>query len=125
MVLGAIASISLIVGGIGIMNIMLASVMERIREIGIRQALGANRRDIILQFLLEAITISIGGGILGIVLGILMSYGIEKATGIATIVTGIPIAIAFFVSITIGLVFGSYPAKRAAEQDPIVSLRHE
>ena len=125
MVLGAIASISLIVGGIGIMNIMLASVMERIREIGIRQALGANRRDIILQFLLEAITISIAGGILGIVLGILTSYGIEKATGIATIVTGIPIAIAFFVSITIGLVFGSYPAKRAAEQDPIVSLRHE
>ncbi|MBA7628091.1 Macrolide export ATP-binding/permease protein MacB [subsurface metagenome] len=125
MVLGAIASISLIVGGIGIMNIMLASVMERIREIGIRQALGANRRDIILQFLLEAITISVAGGILGIVLGILVSYGIEKATGIATIVTGIPIAIAFFVSITIGLVFGSYPAKRAAEQDPIVSLRHE
>jgi len=125
MVLGAIASISLIVGGIGIMNIMLASVMERIREIGIRQALGANRRDIILQFLLEAITISVAGGILGIVLGILTSYGIEKATGIATIVTGIPIAIAFFVSITIGLVFGSYPAKRAAEQDPIVSLRHE
>jgi len=78
-----------------------------------------------LLFLLEAITISIGGGILGIVLGILMSYGIEKATGIAVIVTGIPIAIAFFVSITIGLVFGSYPAKRAAEQDPIVSLRHE
>jgi len=125
MVLGAIASISLIVGGIGIMNIMLASVMERIREIGIRQALGANRRDIILQFLLEAISISIAGGILGIVLGLLMSYGIEKATGIATIVTGIPIALAFFVSITIGLVFGSYPAKRAAEQDPIVSLRHE
>ena len=124
-VLAAIASISLIVGGIGIMNIMLASVMERIREIGIRQALGANRRDIILQFLLEAITISLAGGILGIGLGILTSYTIEQTTGIATVVTGIPIAIAFFVSITIGLVFGSYPAKRAAEQDPIVSLRYE
>lgn len=124
-VLGAIASISLVVGGIGIMNIMLASVMERIREIGIRLALGATKRDITLQFLLEAITISLTGGILGIFLGMFMSWGIEKFTHITTLVSGISIVVSFVVSFSVGLAFGSFPAKRAAEQDPIVSLRYE
>lgn len=124
-VLGAIASISLVVGGIGIMNIMLASVMERIREIGIRLALGATKRDISLQFLLEAITISLTGGILGIFLGMFMSWGIEKFTHITTIVSGISIVVSFVVSFSVGLTFGSFPARRAAEQDPIVSLRYE
>ncbi|MCF7801146.1 MAG: ABC transporter permease [Candidatus Marinimicrobia bacterium] len=124
-VLGAIASISLVVGGIGIMNIMLASVMERIREIGIRLALGATKMDIILQFILEAITISLVGGILGIFLGMAMSWGIERFTHITTIVSGISIVVSFVVSFSVGLAFGSFPAKRAAEQDPIVSLRYE
>ncbi len=124
-VLGAIASISLVVGGIGIMNIMLASVLERIREIGIRLALGATPKDITLQFLLEAITISLAGGIFGIFLGITMSWGIERFTHITTIVSGLSILVSFVVSFSVGLAFGSFPAKRAAQQDPIVSLRYE
>lgn len=123
-VLAAIASISLIVGGIGIMNIMLASVLERTREIGVRRSLGATRRDVILQFLIEAITISFTGGILGVILGILISYGIELSTGIQTIVSVIAILLAFIVSVSVGLVFGLIPAKRAAEHDPVVALRY-
>jgi putative ABC transport system permease protein len=124
-VLAAIASISLVVGGIGIMNIMLASVMERIREIGVRRAIGATRQDVILQFLIEAMTISFTGGVLGILLGIGLSIGIEHSTGIATYVSIESVLLAFLVSFCVGLVFGLLPAKRAAEQDPVTSLRYE
>ncbi len=125
MVLGTIASISLIVGGIGIMNIMLASVMERTKEIGIRLAIGAKKKDVLMQFLSEAVAISLTGGLIGIALGIAASYVIESITEIPTIVTWYSIAISFFVSITIGIIFGIMPAKRAAEQNPIESLRYE
>lgn len=124
-VLGAIASISLIVGGIGIMNIMLASVMERIREIGVRMATGATKRDIIFQFISEATLISITGGFLGIILGVVMAKLIMQMTDILTIVSGISIAISFGVSVAVGIIFGYMPARKAAMQDPVVSLRHE
>lgn len=124
-VLGAIASISLIVGGIGIMNIMLASVMERTKEIGIRRAAGATRRDIALQFLSEATMISVTGGIIGILLGVGLSFAIQKLAGIMTIVSAISVFLSFIISISIGIAFGFFPARRAAEQDPVVSLRYE
>ncbi|MEX0721086.1 MAG: ABC transporter permease [Balneolaceae bacterium] len=124
-VLSSIASISLIVGGIGIMNIMLASVVERYREIGVRMAVGAQKKDIELQFLTEALTISISGGFIGIVLGMAFSYGIEVSADIATIVTPMSIFISFGVALLIGVVFGYYPAKRAAQHDPVHALRHE
>ncbi len=124
-VLAVIASISLLVGGIGIMNIMLASVLERIKEIGLRLSLGARKRDIVLQFMSEAVTISISGGLIGIALGVLISYGIEKLADIQTIVSPMSVAVSFVVSVTVGLIFGIYPARRASEQDPIESLRHE
>jgi putative ABC transport system permease protein len=124
-VLSSIASISLIVGGIGIMNIMLASVVERYREIGVRMAVGAQKKDIELQFLTEALTISITGGILGIMLGMIFSFAIEATADIATIVTPISIFISFGVALLIGVVFGFFPAKRAAQQDPVHALRHE
>lgn len=124
-VLGAIASISLLVGGIGIMNIMLASVMERIREIGVRRATGATRKDIVFQFLTEATLISITGGFIGIMLGIGLSKVIMRITDILTIVSLISIVISFGVSVAVGIIFGYMPAKRAAEQDPVESLRHD
>ena len=124
-VLSSIASISLIVGGIGIMNIMLASVVERYREIGVRMAVGAQKKDIELQFLTEALTISITGGVLGIMLGMIFSFAIEATADIATIVTPISIFISFGVALLIGVVFGFFPAKRAAQQDPVHALRHE
>jgi len=124
-VLGAIASISLIVGGIGIMNIMLASVMERIREIGVRMATGARKSDIIFQFLSEATIISVTGGLIGIVLGIAISKIIMNITDILTIVSPISILISFGVSASVGILFGYMPAKKAAEQDPVTSLRHD
>jgi putative ABC transport system permease protein len=124
-VLGAIASISLIVGGIGIMNIMFATVMERIKEIGIRLALGAKKVDIIAQFLSEAILISVSGGIIGVILGVVFSKLIMKFAGILTIISPGSIIVAFGVSVVIGVFFGLSPAKRAAEKDPIESLRHE
>ncbi|MFO7922662.1 MAG: ABC transporter permease [Bacteroidales bacterium] len=124
-VLGAIASISLIVGGIGIMNIMFASVMERIKEIGTRQAIGATRIDIIVQFLSEAVLISISGGLIGVVLGIILSNMITHFADISTIVSFSSVLIAFFVSASVGVIFGYWPAKRAAEKDPIESLRYE
>ncbi|MCB0297797.1 MAG: FtsX-like permease family protein, partial [Calditrichaeota bacterium] len=124
-VLGAIASISLLVGGIGIMNIMLASVLERIKEIGIRMAVGATQTDIVLQFVMEAMIISLSGGIAGIILGVLMSYFIESITDIKTIISPLAVGVSFLVSISVGLVFGISPARRAAAQDPIVSLRYE
>ena len=124
-VLAAIASISLIVGGIGIMNIMLASVLERTREIGVRRSVGATRHDVVLQFLIEATTISVTGGIIGIVLGVALSLGIEAATGIRTIVSPLAVGLAFLVSVSVGLIFGLLPAQRAAEHHPVVALRYE
>jgi putative ABC transport system permease protein len=124
-VLGAIAGISLLVGGIGIMNIMLASVLERIREIGVRRSIGATKRDIILQFLSEATLISITGGLIGIVLGVVMARIITETTDILTIVSVWSILISFGVSATVGIVFGYLPARKAAEQDPVTSLRHD
>ncbi len=123
-VLGAIASISLIVGGIGIMNIMLASVLERIKEIGTRMAIGARKTDIIVQFLAESVLISITGGFAGVLLGIILSKMITKFSGILTIVSPLSIIIAFGVSVSIGIIFGILPARRAAQQDPVVSLRN-
>ncbi|PIF05686.1 MAG: hypothetical protein CSA36_05275 [Draconibacterium sp.] len=122
-VLGAIAGISLIVGGIGIMNIMLASVMERIREIGVRQAIGAKQKDIIAQFLAESTLISVSGGIIGIVLGVVLSKIITAVFDIKTIVSFFSIVIAFGVSVVVGIAFGYLPAKKAAENDPVISLR--
>lgn len=124
-VLGAIASISLIVGGIGIMNIMFASVMERIKEIGTRMAIGAKKMDIVVQFLSEAVLISISGGFIGIFLGVIMAKIIEKLAGIMTIVSFFSVFIAFGVSVAVGVIFGYSPAKRASEKDPIESLRYE
>lgn len=124
-VLAAIASISLIVGGIGIMNIMLASVMERTREIGIRRSVGATRRDVVTQFLIEATTISFSGGVLGILLGFLISAVIQQSTGILTIVTLPAVLLSFVVSVGVGLAFGFLPARRAAQHDPVVALRYE
>jgi len=124
-VLGAIAGISLIVGGIGIMNIMFATVMERIKEIGIRLALGAKKADIIAQFLSEAILISVSGGLIGVILGVVFSKLIMKFTGILTIISPGSIIVAFGVSAVIGVIFGISPAKRAAQRDPIESLRYE
>ncbi|MFV0591056.1 MAG: ABC transporter permease [Draconibacterium sp.] len=122
-VLGVIAGISLIVGGIGIMNIMLASVMERIREIGVRQAIGASRKDIIVQFLSESTIISVSGGIIGIILGVALSKIISGFFDIKTIISAFSIIISFGVSVFVGVIFGYIPAKRAADQDPVNSLR--
>jgi len=124
-VLAVIASISLLVGGIGIMNIMLASVMERIREIGVRMATGATKKDIVFQFLSEATLISVTGGIIGIILGILFARIINTTTGILTIVSPLSLLVSFGVSATIGILFGYMPAKRASEQDPVETLRYE
>jgi putative ABC transport system permease protein len=124
-VLGAIASISLIVGGIGIMNIMLASVLERIREIGVRRAVGATEKDILYQFLAEAILISVAGGTAGILLGVGFSSAIERFAEVRTIVSPQSVLIAFGVSCAVGIVFGIVPARRAARQDTIISLRYE
>jgi putative ABC transport system permease protein len=124
-VLGAIASISLIVGGIGIMNIMLASILERIREIGVRRAMGATQKDILFQFLAEAVLISVAGGVAGILVGTGLSLGIEQAAGIKTIVSYVSVFVAFGVSFSVGVLFGIVPAYRAARQDPVVCLRYE
>lgn len=124
-VAGAIAGISLLVGGIGIMNIMLASVTERIREIGIRRALGAKRKDIIAQFLIEAVILSGVGGLIGVVLGIIIPFIISAFWGMTTIVTPIAPILAFTISAMIGVIFGIYPSMRAADMDPVEALRHE
>jgi putative ABC transport system permease protein len=124
-VLGAIASISLLVGGIGIMNIMLASVLERIREIGVRRALGATQRDVLMQFLSEAVMISVAGGVVGILLGMILSALIQHFAGIKTLVSFISIFVAFGVSFAVGVGFGIVPAYRAARQDPVECLRYE
>ena len=124
-VLGSIAAISLVVGGIGIMNIMLATVTERTREIGIRRALGAKKKDIITQFLVETVVLSIGGGLIGVVVGVLTPLLVSQLTDMKTIVTPASVLISFGISGAVGVVFGIYPASRAAALDPIEALRHE
>ena len=125
LVLGSIAGISLLVGGIGIMNIMLASVTERTREIGIRRAIGAKRRQIIGQFLIETVVLSTIGGIIGMGLGFLLPWLITVFSGMPTIVPTYSVALSLGISVGVGILFGLYPAIRAANLDPIVALRHE
>ncbi len=124
-VLGSIAAISLLVGGIGIMNIMLATVTERTREIGVRRALGAKQQDITTQFLVEAMVLSIGGGLIGVALGVLTPLVVSQLTDMKTIITPLSVLLAFSISGAVGIVFGLYPASRAARLDPIEALRHE
>jgi len=124
-ILGAIAGISLLVGGIGIMNIMLASVLERIKEIGLRMALGAEKKDIVQQFLFEAMMISVTGGVIGVALGASMAYVISRIANIPTIISLASIGLSFGVAASVGLIFGIAPARKAATQDPITSLRYE
>jgi putative ABC transport system permease protein len=124
-VMVAIASISLLVGGIGIMNIMLASILERTREIGVRRAVGARKMDIVRQFVIEAVLISFAGGLLGIFFGFGMSRLIALLAGWSTIVTASSILLAFLVSISVGLVFGIYPAVKAARLNPVEAIRYE
>jgi putative ABC transport system permease protein len=123
LVLAVIAGISLLVGGIGIMNIMLASVLERIKEIGVRRSLGAKQNDIVLQFLFEAVFISLIGGIIGVILGVTSAQLIARSADIPTVVSGWSILLSFGVAASIGLVFGLFPAQKAAKQDPIKALR--
>ena len=124
-VMGAIASISLLVGGIGIMNIMLASVLERTTEIGLRRAIGARKRDIRLQFIAEAVGLSLAGGLVGIALGYAISLGVAAYSGWSTIITVASIGLSFGVSSLVGLIFGIYPAVQASNLDPIECLRYE
>ena len=125
MLLGAIASVSLLVGGIGIMNIMLVSVTERTREIGIRMAIGARERDILMQFLLEAMMISLAGCMIGLLVGIGGALLVNQLTDTAVIISGSSAVVAFSVAATVGIFFGFYPAKKAAELDPIEALRYQ
>jgi len=124
-VLGSIAAISLLVGGIGIMNIMLATVSERTREIGIRRALGAKKRDIIIQFLSETLILTILGGVIGILVGMFIPYMVTLLGKMPTVVTVFSLILAFGISAVTGIIFGLYPAYRAANMNPIESLRHE
>jgi putative ABC transport system permease protein len=123
--LGGIASISLLVGGIGIMNIMLVSVRERTREIGVRLAIGARRRDILVQFLVEALTLSVIGGAIGVILGVIVSAGIGQVAGWGFVFNPVTVLVALVFSLLVGTVFGVWPARQAAHLDPIVALRYE
>jgi putative ABC transport system permease protein len=123
--LAAVAGVSLVVGGIGIMNIMLVSVTERTREIGVRLAVGARGHDILLQFLIEAITLSVLGGALGILSGYGAAKLLTAKTQWATLVSGDSVLVAVAFSAAIGIFFGFYPARRASQMDPIEALRHE
>ncbi|WP_051945638.1 ABC transporter permease [Verrucomicrobium sp. BvORR106] len=124
-VLGSIAAISLLVGGIGIMNIMLASVTERTREIGIRRALGARQTDIILQFLIETVLLAGAGGVVGVVLGLGIPIAISHFAGVTTVIKAWAPTLAFSISVITGIAFGIYPAMRAAKMNPVEALRHE
>jgi len=124
-VLGAIAGISLLVGGIGIMNIMLASVTERTREIGIRRAIGAKQRQIVAQFLIETVVLSFSGGLIGIGLGLLIPWIITQVVKMPTVVSLYSLTLSLGISVSVGIIFGIYPAMRAARLDPIEALRHE
>ena len=124
-VLGSIAAISLVVGGIGIMNIMLATVSERTREIGIRRALGAKKDDIIIQFLSETLILTLAGGVLGMILGSLIPFLVTYFGNMPTVITTTSLILSFGISAAVGITFGLYPAYRAANMDPIESLRHE
>ncbi|HPA46519.1 MAG TPA: ABC transporter permease [bacterium] len=124
-VLGSIAGISLLVGGIGIMNIMLASVTERTREIGIRRAIGAKKRQIILQFLIETVVLSTTGGLIGMGIGLLIPWTITVLAGMPTVVSAHSLVLSLGISMGVGIIFGIYPAIRASNLDPIVALRHE
>jgi putative ABC transport system permease protein len=123
--LASIAAVSLVVGGIGIMNIMLVSVTERTREIGVRKALGATRANILFQFLVEALALCLAGGVLGILLGVWVTHILARANGWNTLISTESIAVAFGTSAAIGIVFGLWPARRAARMDPIMALRYE
>jgi putative ABC transport system permease protein len=123
--LAAVAGISLVVGGIGIMNMMLTTVTERTREIGLRKAIGAKKSDISTQFLVEAVSLTFIGGVIGVILGVLASYAITTFGGITTSVTSSSVILAFCVSAGIGIIFGYYPARRAAGLNPIEALRYE
>ncbi|HXH71611.1 MAG TPA: ABC transporter permease [Mariprofundaceae bacterium] len=125
LLLGAIASISLFVGGIGIMNIMMVSVTERTREIGIRMALGAKRADILLQFLLESVIITVSGGIVGIVLGIILAVWATHLFDVWVLISALPVLLAFGVSVAVGIFFGLYPARKASLLHPIEALRYQ
>jgi putative ABC transport system permease protein len=125
LLLAGIASISLIVGGIGIMNIMLVSVRERTREIGIRKAIGARGRDILAQFLVEALALSLAGGLIGIALGVIASLGIGAYAGWGFVFNPATVVVAVGFSLVVGIVFGVWPASQAARLDPVVALRYE
>jgi putative ABC transport system permease protein len=124
-VMGGIAGISLLVGGIGIMNIMLASVLERTREIGVRRAVGAKRRDILSQFIFESVLLSLLGGAIGVLVGISISWSVSTLSEWNTVVTSLSIFLAFGFSMAVGVIFGTYPALNAAKLDPIDALRYE
>ena len=123
--LGSVAGISLLVGGIGIMNIMLASVTERTREIGIRRAIGARRFQIVVQFLIEALVLSVVGGMIGMALGLGIPCLVTAFAGMPTVVTPMSLVLSFGISVGVGIGFGIYPAMRASKLDPIIALRHE
>jgi len=125
LVMVLIAGLSLVVGGIGIMNIMLANIQQRVKEIGIRRAVGATSSDILFQFLLESVVISVGGGVIGVLTGFLISLGISHFTGWSTIISFTSVLVSFLVSVLTGLVFGIFPARKASEMDPIRALRYE
>jgi ABC-type antimicrobial peptide transport system permease subunit len=120
-----IVVITLIVGGIGIMNIMLTSVIERTREIGVRRTVGATRRDVTLQFLVETLLMTLGGGVMGIASGVIVSWGITAFAGWSTHISTLSVLMAFFVSFAVGLVFGIYPAIKAGSLQPVDAMRYE
>ena len=124
-VVGSVAALALLVGGIGIMNIMLTSVVERTREIGVRRTAGARKRDVTMQFLIETLLMTVGGGIVGIVAGAVVSIGISAYAGWATHVSLTAVLLGFVVSFFVGVVFGLYPAMKAAALQPVDAMRYE
>jgi ABC-type antimicrobial peptide transport system permease subunit len=124
-VVGSVAALALLVGGIGIMNIMLTSVVERTREIGVRRTAGARRRDVTMQFLVETLLMTVGGGVVGIAVGAVVSAGISSYAGWSTYVSANAVALGFIVSFVVGLVFGLYPAMKAAALEPVDAMRYE